>query len=168
LAQGDFDFVDTVVPGTSSKRRERNIGTLLFRSVRPDILSFFINHTISFLPINSRVTAPLNSNQSNNYTTSVPTTKLPLTNIITMSGSIEYLNVDPNVARDHFQQNFDLNRPDQAMSSYQKQMHQHTKQQFECATASSRRRSSGPVASFQHDDSRGSVSSDDSMNSTSS
>jgi hypothetical protein len=76
-----------------------------------------------------------------------------------MSGSIEYLNVDPNVARDHFQQNFDLNRPDQAMTSYQKQMHQHTRQQFENATASSRRRSSGPSASLQHDESRDSVSS---------
>jgi hypothetical protein len=76
-----------------------------------------------------------------------------------MSGSIEYLNVDPNVARDHFQQNFDLNRPDQAMTSYQKQMHQHTRQQFENATASSRRRSSGPSTSLQHDESRDSVSS---------
>lgn len=76
-----------------------------------------------------------------------------------MSGSIEYLNVDPNVAASHFQQNFDLNRPDQAMTSYQKQMHQHTQQQFENATASSRRRSSGPVASLQHDSSRDSVSS---------
>ena len=48
-----------------------------------------------------------------------------------MAGSIEYLNVDPNVAASHFQQNFDLNRPDQAMSSYQKQMHQHTQKQFD-------------------------------------
>lgn len=80
-----------------------------------------------------------------------------------MSGSIEYLNVDPNVARDHFQQNFDLNRPEQAMTSYQKLMHEHTKQQFENATSSSRRRSPGaPVASLQKDDSRSSVSSTDS------
>jgi hypothetical protein len=85
-----------------------------------------------------------------------------------MSGSIEYLNVDPTVAANQFQQNFDLNRPDQAMSSYQRLMHQHTKQQFENATASSRRRSSGPVSSLQHDSSRGSVSSDVSMNSSSS
>ena len=82
-----------------------------------------------------------------------------------MSGSIEYLNVDPNVAASHFQQNFDLDRPDQAMSSYQKQMHLHTQKQFENATASSRRRSSGPVSSLQHDTSRGSVDSDVSMNS---
>ena len=82
-----------------------------------------------------------------------------------MAGSIEYLNVDPNVAASHFQQNFDLNSPDQAMSSYQKQMHQHTQKQFENATES-RRRSSGPVSSLQHDTSRGSVDSDVSMNSS--
>lgn len=82
-----------------------------------------------------------------------------------MAGSIEYLNVDPNVAASHFQQNFDLNRPDQAMSSYQKQMHQHTQKQFENATASSRRRSSGPMSSMPKDSSRGSVDSDISMNS---
>lgn len=76
-----------------------------------------------------------------------------------MSGSIEYLNVDPNVARDQFQQNFDLNRPEQAMTSYQKLMHEHTKQQFENATSASRRRSGGPTASLKKDDSRGSVSS---------
>ncbi|KAM0707692.1 hypothetical protein Q7P35_004339 [Cladosporium inversicolor] len=83
-----------------------------------------------------------------------------------MAGSIEYLNVDPNVAASHFQQNFDLNRPDQAMSSYQKQMHQHTQKQFENATASARRRSSGgPISSMPNDSSRGSVDSDVSMNS---
>lgn len=78
-----------------------------------------------------------------------------------MSGSIEYLNVDPNVAADHFAQNFDLNKPEQAMTSYQKLMHEHTKQQFENATASSRRRTSaGAVASLKHDDSgRSSISS---------
>lgn len=78
-----------------------------------------------------------------------------------MSGSIEYLNVDPNVAADHFAQNFDLNKPEQAMTSYQKLMHEHTKQQFENATASSRRRSSGgPISSLKHDDSgRSSISS---------
>ncbi|EMC93776.1 hypothetical protein BAUCODRAFT_58696, partial [Baudoinia panamericana UAMH 10762] len=44
-------------------------------------------------------------------------------------------------AQDHFAQTFDLSRPEQAMSSYQRLMHQHTKQQFEMATSSSRRRS---------------------------
>ncbi|KAM0723898.1 hypothetical protein Q7P37_000888 [Cladosporium fusiforme] len=78
-----------------------------------------------------------------------------------MSGSIEYLNVDPNVAADNFAQNFDLNQPQKAMTSYQKLMHEHTRQQFENATSSSRRRSSGgPVASLQHEDSgRSSMSS---------
>jgi hypothetical protein len=77
-----------------------------------------------------------------------------------MSASIEYLNVDPNVAREQFQHDFDLNSPDQAMTSYQKLMHEHTRQQFENATASSRRRSSGPgVATLQHETSRGSTSS---------
>lgn len=71
-----------------------------------------------------------------------------------MSGSIEYLNVDPVVARDHFAQNFDLNQPEKAMTSYQKLMHEHTKQQFENATSSSKRRSSGrSVASLKKDDS---------------
>jgi hypothetical protein len=82
-----------------------------------------------------------------------------------MAGSIEYLNVDPNVAASHFQQNFDLNRPDQAMSSYQKQMHQHTQKQFENATESRRRSSGGAVSSLQHDSSRGSVDSNVSMRS---
>jgi hypothetical protein len=77
-----------------------------------------------------------------------------------MSASVEYLNVDPNVAREQFQNDFDLNQPDQAMTSYQKLMHEHTRQQFENATASSRRRSSGPsVASFSSETSRGSTSS---------
>lgn len=77
-----------------------------------------------------------------------------------MSGSIEYLNVDPVVARDHFAQNFDLNQPEKAMTSYQKLMHEHTKQQFESATSSSKRRSSGrSVASLKKDDSIDSTSS---------
>ncbi|KAL1589761.1 hypothetical protein WHR41_01614 [Cladosporium halotolerans] len=77
-----------------------------------------------------------------------------------MSGSIEYLNVDPVVARDHFAQNFDLNQPEKAMTSYQKLMHEHTKQQFETATSSSKRRSSGrSVASLKKDDSIDSTSS---------
>jgi hypothetical protein len=77
-----------------------------------------------------------------------------------MSASVEYLNVDPNVAREQFQNDFDLNSPDQAMTSYQKLMHEHTRQQFESATASSRRRSSGPsVASLSSETSCGSTSS---------
>lgn len=71
-----------------------------------------------------------------------------------MSGAVEFLNVDPVVARDHFAQNFDLNQPEKAMTSYQRLMHEHTKQQFETATASSRRRSSGaPVSSLNKEDS---------------
>ena len=78
-----------------------------------------------------------------------------------MPGAVEFLNVDPNVAADHFAQNFDLNQPEKAMTSYQKQLHEHTKQQFENATASSRRRSSGaPIASLNKNDSlRSSISS---------
>lgn len=77
-----------------------------------------------------------------------------------MSGSIEYLNVDPVAARDNFAQNFDLNQPEKAMTSYQKLMHEHTKQQFENATSSSKRRSSGrSVASLKKDDSIDSTSS---------
>ncbi|QIX02214.1 hypothetical protein AMS68_007731 [Peltaster fructicola] len=49
---------------------------------------------------------------------------------------------DIDTARDTFATQFNLDQPEQAMSSYQKIMHQHTKQQFELAAASSRRRSS--------------------------
>ncbi|WPH03880.1 Hypothetical protein R9X50_00676300 [Acrodontium crateriforme] len=43
---------------------------------------------------------------------------------------------------DRFGQQFDLNHPAKAMSSYQKLMHEHTLQQFEIAAESCRRRSS--------------------------
>ncbi|TKA81240.1 hypothetical protein B0A55_02374 [Friedmanniomyces simplex] len=44
-------------------------------------------------------------------------------------------------AQDKFAQQFDLSRPEKAMSSYQKLLHQHTMQQFESAAASNKRRS---------------------------
>ncbi|KAF2171147.1 hypothetical protein M409DRAFT_19118 [Zasmidium cellare ATCC 36951] len=65
-------------------------------------------------------------------------------------------------AQDHFAQQFDLANPDAARDSYQRIMHQHTKQQFEMATTSSRRRSSGGdsrMASLSSEKSNGSISS---------
>ncbi|PPJ51319.1 hypothetical protein CBER1_08609 [Cercospora berteroae] len=71
--------------------------------------------------------------------------------------------VDATRAVDHFAQQFDRSNPDDARCSYQRLMHQHTKQQFEMATASSRRRSaassSTEPASLSTETSRGSVSS---------
>ena len=43
-----------------------------------------------------------------------------------------------------FPQHYDLNDPDSARVSYQRLMHEHTKQQFEMATSSARRRGSHP------------------------
>jgi hypothetical protein len=43
-----------------------------------------------------------------------------------------------------FPQHYDLNDPDMARLSYQRLMHEHTKQQFELATSSARRRGSPP------------------------
>jgi hypothetical protein len=115
-----------------------------------------INHTTSFL---QQITNQYTSSSSSIPSLQLhqqPTTSTPLK----MSASVEYLNVDPNVAREQFQNDFDLNQPDQAMTSYQKLMHEHTRQQFENATASSRRRSSGPsVTSLSSETSRGSTSS---------
>jgi hypothetical protein len=41
-----------------------------------------------------------------------------------------------------FPQHYDLNDPDSARLSYQRLMHEHTKQQFELAASSARRRGS--------------------------
>nr|POE72889.1 hypothetical protein CFP56_30828 [Quercus suber] len=51
--------------------------------------------------------------------------------------------VEPLEGQTDFANQFDLAQPNKAMTSYQKLMHQHTKQQFELAAESSRRRSSG-------------------------
>ncbi|EMF11697.1 uncharacterized protein SEPMUDRAFT_126155 [Sphaerulina musiva SO2202] len=73
--------------------------------------------------------------------------------------------VDPAQAEDHFSQQFDMSNPEHARTSYQRLMHQHTKMQFETATASSRRRSPNPssgsndMASLSTESSRGSVGS---------
>ncbi|KAK6430930.1 hypothetical protein LTR95_012909 [Oleoguttula sp. CCFEE 5521] len=64
-----------------------------------------------------------------------------------------------------FNQQFDLSRPDEAMMSYQKLMHQHTRQQFDIASAASRRRSADPsktvptLTTTSSSSSRGSLSS---------
>ncbi|KAK5107924.1 hypothetical protein LTR62_000529 [Meristemomyces frigidus] len=47
----------------------------------------------------------------------------------------------PTEVQEKFAQQFDLSRPDVAMSSYQKLLHDHTRQQYETASSSSRRRS---------------------------
>ncbi|KAJ9629470.1 hypothetical protein H2203_001844 [Taxawa tesnikishii (nom. ined.)] len=68
---------------------------------------------------------------------------------------------EPMSAQYNFSNQFDLSHPDQAMASYQRIMHEHTKQQFEIATASSRRRNSPPQHSinFRPQSSHGSVQS---------
>ncbi|EME82024.1 uncharacterized protein MYCFIDRAFT_203891 [Pseudocercospora fijiensis CIRAD86] len=69
-----------------------------------------------------------------------------------MSAQTQYSNASngyivPMGAEEHFAQQFDLSNPENARNSYQKVMHQHTKQQFEMATASSRRRSTNASVS---------------------
>jgi len=48
----------------------------------------------------------------------------------------------PTEVQYNFSNQYDLNDPDQARASYQRIMHEHTKQQFQIATQSSRRRHS--------------------------
>ncbi|KAK5164497.1 uncharacterized protein LTR77_009703 [Saxophila tyrrhenica] len=69
---------------------------------------------------------------------------------------------EPIEAAETFSRQFDLSQPDKAMDAYQKIMHQHTKQQFEMANASERRRSkNGSMGgvSLSSETSNGSVSS---------
>ena len=49
---------------------------------------------------------------------------------------------EPIAPQYEFPQHYDLNDPDSARLSYQRLMHEHTKQQFELATSSARRRGS--------------------------
>ncbi|KAI9822610.1 MAG: hypothetical protein M1827_000329 [Pycnora praestabilis] len=48
---------------------------------------------------------------------------------------------DPLTAQSNFHTQYDLENPHEAMSSYARVMHQHTKRQMESATRSARRRS---------------------------
>ncbi|KAI8933155.1 hypothetical protein NX059_009796 [Plenodomus lindquistii] len=48
---------------------------------------------------------------------------------------------EPMTAQHNFANSFDLNDPEQAMNSYQRIMHEHTKRQLTTATDSARRRS---------------------------
>jgi len=66
---------------------------------------------------------------------------------------------EPMEAQKGFAQQFDLSQPEKAMGSYQKLMHQHTKQQFEMVK---RRRSStgnSDMAPLSSEESHGSISS---------
>ncbi|KAH9831084.1 hypothetical protein Tdes44962_MAKER02162 [Teratosphaeria destructans] len=69
--------------------------------------------------------------------------------------------MEPVAAQEQFSQQYDLANPEKAMASYQKILHQHTMQQYESATKSSRRRSpnGNELASLSTESSRGSVSS---------
>ncbi|THY17352.1 hypothetical protein D6D00_08545 [Aureobasidium pullulans] len=51
---------------------------------------------------------------------------------------------EPTAPQYEFPQHYDLNDPDSARLSYQRLMHEHTKQQFELAASSARRRGSPP------------------------
>ncbi|TKX26737.1 hypothetical protein C1H76_0891 [Elsinoe australis] len=48
----------------------------------------------------------------------------------------------PTEVQAHFSSNYNMDDPEQARQNYMKLMHEHTKQQFQIATASSRRRNS--------------------------
>jgi len=48
----------------------------------------------------------------------------------------------PTPVQYNFSSQYDMNDPQQARASYQRIMHEHTKQQFQIATQSSRRRAS--------------------------
>ncbi|KAF2646572.1 hypothetical protein P280DRAFT_464769 [Massarina eburnea CBS 473.64] len=48
---------------------------------------------------------------------------------------------EPMTPQHNFSNNFDLDNPTQAMSSYARIMHEHTKRQLSSATSSARRRS---------------------------
>ncbi|PVI00464.1 hypothetical protein DM02DRAFT_492198, partial [Periconia macrospinosa] len=54
---------------------------------------------------------------------------------------------EPMAARHEFSNNFDLDNPAAAMSSYARIMHEHTKKQLNSATNSARRRSASPTSS---------------------
>ncbi|KAI9658607.1 MAG: hypothetical protein M1821_002167 [Bathelium mastoideum] len=72
---------------------------------------------------------------------------------------------EPMSAQHNFANQYDLDDPVRAMSSYARIMHAHTKQQLDTATTSARRRSSetsSTAASLSHEDTNGSV---DSVNS---
>ncbi|CAD0020945.1 unnamed protein product [Aureobasidium pullulans] len=79
------------------------------------------------------------------------TTLNQTTNIFTMAAPSEIQQVyiaedfsEPTAPQYEFPQHYDLNDPDSARLSYQRLMHEHTKQQFELATSSARRRGSPP------------------------
>jgi hypothetical protein len=70
---------------------------------------------------------------------------------------------EPMSAQHNFANNFDLDNPEEAMSAYQKIMHEHTKRQLSTATDSARRRSGGSSASFARE---GSLTSEESTEHT--
>ncbi|TKA79863.1 hypothetical protein B0A49_01571 [Cryomyces minteri] len=72
---------------------------------------------------------------------------------------------EPGAAQHSFVQQFDLDNPDQAMATYARIMHQHTKHQYDMAASSARRRSNAPssgMATLAHETSTASVGSTDS------
>jgi len=73
----------------------------------------------------------------------------------------------PVQVQDNFSHQYDLNDPQQARASYQRIMHEHTKQQFQVATQSSRRRGSPAdhdMSGLTHESSIDSVDSSDMHN----
>ncbi|KAG8627906.1 hypothetical protein KVT40_003779 [Elsinoe batatas] len=68
----------------------------------------------------------------------------------------------PLEVQDHFSSQYNMDDPEQARLCYMRVMHEHTKQQFQMATASSRRRNSPAthdMANLTTESSNGSVSS---------
>ena len=54
---------------------------------------------------------------------------------------------EPMTAQHNFANTFDMSKPEQAVSSYARIMHEHTKRQLNSATNSARRRSQGSTDS---------------------
>lgn len=69
---------------------------------------------------------------------------------------------EPMAPQHNFANNFDLDNPGRAMSSYARIMHEHTKKQLSTATSSARRRSQGFSPDSSSNDSVSSVRSTDS------
>ncbi|PNS21123.1 hypothetical protein CAC42_3461 [Sphaceloma murrayae] len=87
----------------------------------------------------------------------------PLFNIMAANSVYTTDNIAvPTEIQEHFPDQYNMDDPEQARMNYMRIMHEHTKQQFQIATASSRRRHSPAthdMSSLTHESTNGSVSS---------
>ncbi|ORX92985.1 hypothetical protein BCR34DRAFT_550906 [Clohesyomyces aquaticus] len=77
------------------------------------------------------------------------------TNGVYVSGDFS----EPMSAQHNFNNQYEMENPHRAMSSYARIMHEHTKRQLNTATNSARRRSAGTSSSMSSESSQGSVES---------